>query len=379
MLETKISNRFLEYFVELEDPRRYYGNKKHELSDILVLTILAVIGGAEGWVDVEDFGVEKEEWLKGFLKLTNGIPSHDTIGKVFSMLESENFERCFLKWVKSIIKVEGREIIAIDGKTLRRSHNGINPAIHMISAWASRSGLILGQLKTEDKSNEITAIPELLGMIDVGGSIVTIDAAGCQKNIARQIVEQEGEYVLALKANQRFLYEEVSLYLSDCIKEDFKDIRYDSYETLEKGHGRIEKRKYWITDEIEWLQEKELWEGLRAIGCVESRRKNVKSGEVTTERRYYITTLSQDAVCFADAVRRHWSIENSLHWCLDVTFNEDQCRVRKDHGAENFAIIRRIALNLIKLEKSKGSISGKRKRAGWNNNYLPNILAAADF
>ena len=379
MLDDKISNRFSDYFADLEDPRRYYGNKLHELSDILVLTILAVIGGAESWVEVEEFGITKEEWLKTFLKLPNSIPSHDTIGRLFAMLEPECFERCFLNWVKSLIKIEENEVIAIDGKTLRRSHDNDKKPIHIISAWATRNGLILGQMKTEEKSNEITAIPELLEMIDIGGCTVTIDAMGCQREIAEQIVRQEGEYVLALKGNQKLLHEDVSLFFADAFKKDLRGVAHDHYETIEKGHGRIETRSYWISEQINWLQKEHVWPGLRAIGCVESIREKVKTGEVSKEIRYYITSLSADAICFADAVRRHWSIENNLHWALDVTFNEDQCRVRKDHGAENFAVVRHIALNLIRLEESKGSLRGKRKRAGWNNCYLTRVLSAAGF
>jgi len=375
----KISNRFLDYFADLEDPRRYYGNKLHELSDVLVLTILAVISGAESWVDVEEFGINKEEWLKTFLKLPNGIPSHDTIGRVFAMLEPEGFERCFLNWVKSLITVEKNEVIAIDGKTLRGSHNNGKNPIHLVSAWATRNGLILGQLKTEEKSNEIIAIPQLLGMIDVGGCTVTIDAMGCQRSVAEQIINRDGDYVLALKGNQKLMHEDVALFFTGAFEKDFKDTSYDTYETIEKGHGRIETRRYWISDKIDWLQKEHGWPGLKAIGCVESIREKVKSKEVTKEIRYYLTSLQSEAIAFADAVRRHWSIENSLHWSLDVTFNEDQCRVRKDHSAENFAVIRHIAINLVRLEESKGSLRGKRKRAGWSNVYLTKVLAAAVF
>lgn len=379
MLESKISNRFLDYFADLEDPRRYYGNKLHELSDILVLTILGVISGAESWVDVEEFGVNKEDWLKTFLKLHNGIPSHDTIGRVFALLEPENFERCFLNWVKSLIKVEGNEVVAIDGKTLRRSHNGDKNPLHLISAWATCSGLILGQIKAEEKSNEITAIPGLLSMLDINGSTVTIDAMGCQREIAEQIVKQGGNYALALKGNQKLLHEDVALFFTGAFKKDFKGIAYDEYETLEKGHGRIERRRYWISDQIDWLQREHNWPGLKAIGCVESIREKVKTREVTKETRYYLTSLQSEAILFADAVRRHWTIENSLHWALDVVFDEDRCRVRKDNGAENFAVIRHIAINLVKLEESKGSLRGKRKRAGWNNSYLTRVLSASGF
>lgn len=371
-----LSSRFLDYFAELDDPRRCYGNKRHELSDILALTILAVISGAESWVDVEEFGLNKESWLINFLKLPNGIPSHDTIGRVFSRLNPEHLEQCFLTWVKSLIQVNGTEVIAIDGKTIRRSYDGEHRAIHMISAWATQNGLVLGQLKTKDKSNEITAIPELLGMIDVAGCTVTIDAMGCQRTIAQAILEQGGDYILALKGNQKTLHDDVQFYFETARKKAFRGIEHDEYETIEKGHGRIETRRYWVTKQIGWLDEHQ-WPGLKAIGCVESIRE--MKDKITCEQRYFLASISAEAVRFADAVRRHWSVENCLHWSLDVTFNEDQCRVRKDNAPENFAVIRHIALNLVKHEQSKGSLKGKRKRAGWNNAYLTRVLQAAGF
>ncbi len=373
-----LSTRFLDYFAQLDDPRRCYGNKRHELSDVLVLTILAVISGAESWVEVEEFGHYKEAWLKEFLQLPNGIPSHDTIGRIFSRLNPEHLESCFLNWVKSLIGINNnREVIAIDGKTLRRSYDGESKAIHMISAWAAQNGLVLGQIKTEDKSNEITAIPALLQMIEVAGCTVTIDAMGCQRDIAEKILEKEGDYILALKGNQKTLHEDVKLFFEANQANHFKGTSHDYYETVEKGHGRIETRRYWITDAIDWLKKEHDWPGLQTIACVESVREI--RDKTTCERRYYITTLAAQAVTFAEAVRRHWAIENCLHWSLDVTFNEDQCRVRKDQAPENFAVIRHIAINLIKHEKSKGSLKGKRKRAGWNTNYLTSILQAAGF
>lgn len=377
MLEEGLSHKFLEHFAILKDPRRYYGNKQHELSDIIVITILAVISGAESWVDVEEFGLDKEDWLKKFLKLPNGIPSHDTIGRVFARIDSGCLEKCFLGWVQSLIEIEEKEVIAIDGKTVRRSNDKERSAIHMVSAWATEKGLVLGQTKTEEKSNEIKAIPELLGMVDVKGCTVTIDAMGCQKKIAEKIIEKGGEYVLALKGNQKQLHEDVKLFFDHAFEKERKGIGHDFYETIEKGHGRIETRRYWIDEEIDWLKKEHNWIGLKAIGCVEGVREI--NGKVTQEKRYYITSLPGDAEIFGNAVRRHWAIENNLHWSLDVTFNEDQSRVRKDHGAENFAVIRHIAINLIKLEKSKGSLRCKRKRAGWNNRYLASVLEAAGF
>lgn len=314
------------------DPRKETHNKRHQLADILVLTLLASICGAQTWTDVEEFGKSKEEWLKTFLKLPNGIPSHDTIGDLYARLSPSQLQQGFLSWVQSLVEVSGGDIIPIDGKTLRRSYDRADGrgAIHMVSAWSSANGVVLGQLKTEEKSNEITAIPELLGMLDIKGCIVTIDAMGCQKEIAKQIVTQEGDYVLALKGNQGGLFEDVQLYMDSLINQQLKNKPMQTTQTLDKGHGRIEERRYWITDSIDWLPKKQDWEGLKSIGVVESIRS---IGEkVTTERRYYINSLPMNAVRFSDAVRTHWSIENQLHWSLDVSFNEDQCRVRKSYG-----------------------------------------------
>lgn len=238
MSASLLSNRFLDYFAELDDPRRCYGNKRHELSDVLVLTILAVISGAESWVEVEEFGHHKEAWLKQFLQLPNGIPSHDTIGRIFSRLNPEHLESCFLNWVKSLVQINRKEVIAIDGKTLRRSYEGESRAIHMVSAWATQNGLVLGQIKTEDKSNEITAIPALLQMIEVAGCTVTIDAMGCQRDIAEKILDKEGDYVLALKSNQKTLHEDIKLFFETHRVNHFKETKYDYYKTIEKGHGR---------------------------------------------------------------------------------------------------------------------------------------------
>jgi predicted transposase YbfD/YdcC len=362
------------------DPRKDTHNKRHHLADILVLTILASLCGAQTWTDVEEFGKAKEEWLKTFLKLPNGIPSHDTIGDLYSRLCPSQLQEGFLSWVQSLVGVNKGDIIPIDGKTLRRSYDRAKGrgAIHMVSAWSSANGLVLGQLKTDDKSNEIRAIPELLGMLDIKGCIVTIDAMGCQKEIAKQIVSQGGDYVFALKGNQAGLFEDVQLYMDSLISQQLKNKPMQTLQTLDKDHGRIEERRYWITDAIDWLSQKKDWEGFKSIGVVESSRS---IGEkVTTERRYYINSLSMDAVCFSQAVRAHWSIENQLHWSLDVSFNEDQCRVRKDNAPENFSIIRHIALCMLKKEKtSKVGINIKRNKAGWDNRYLSQILISSDF
>lgn len=379
-MNQSISKTFLSHFAELIDPRKNNHNKRHLLSDILVMTILAVLCGAESWTDVEEFGEAKEEWLRTFLQLPNGIPSHDTIGDLYSRLNPKQLQACFLSWIQSLVQVTQSEIVPIDGKTLRRSYDtkSNRGAIHMVSAWASANGVVLGQIKTDEKSNEITAIPELLGMLDIKGCIVTIDAMGCQKNIAEKIVEKEANYVLALKGNQGGLYEDVKLYMDSIVDQQLKNVPHKSLEIIEKGHGRIEERRYWVTEAIDWLPQKELWKNLKSIGVVESKRHI--GNKVSEERRYYIASISADAELFSSAVRKHWSIENHLHWSLDVAFNEDNCRVRKDNAPENFSIIRHIVLNLLKMEKTaKVGLKIKRNKAGWDNRYLTKVLVAAGF
>lgn len=375
-----LSKNFLSHFSCIIDPRKNTHNKRHQLSDILVLTILASICGAETWTDVEEFGKSKLLWLKSFLQLPYGIPSHDTIGDLYARICPSQLQEGFLSWVQSVVEVTGGDIIPIDGKTLRRSYDRAEGrgAIHMVSAWSSANGVVLGQLKTEEKSNEITAIPKLLGMLDIKGCTVTIDAMGCQREIAKQIVNQGGNYVLALKGNQGGLYEDVQLYMDSLIAQELKNKPIETTHTLDKGHGRIEERHYWVTDAIDWLSQKKDWEGLKSVGVIEATR--YIGEKITTERRYYISSASADALRFSEAVRTHWSIENQLHWSLDVSFNEDQCRVRKDNAPENFSIIRHIALSMLKKEKtSKVGIKIKRNKAGWDNRYLAQILMSSDF
>jgi predicted transposase YbfD/YdcC len=371
-----LSNHFEEHFATIEDPRKDTHNKRHKLMDILVLTILAVISGAEDWVAVERFGESKKDWLGTFLELPYGIPSHDTLGDLFQRMNPKQLQESFLSWINALVRITGGEIIAVDGKTLRRSYDKGDGkgAIHMVSAWAVKNRVVLGQVKTEEKSNEITAIPELLEMLDIENGVVTIDAMGCQKEIASQIVSQKGDYVLALKGNQGTLHGDVELYLTTAKQNAFKEIAHSYYETFDGDHGRIETRRYWITDQIHWLEEKGKWVGLKSIGMVESEREI--DNKMTRETRYYIASINPEAQRFAECVRAHWNIENNLHWSLDVSFNEDQCRVRKGHAAENFAVIRHIALNLLKQENTaKVGIANKRKMAGWNNQYLAKVLA----
>ena len=288
-----------------------------------------------------------------------------------------------MKWINLLFDFTGGEIIAIDGKTLCHSYDTATerPAIHMISAWACKNSIVLSQVKTSEKSNEITTIPELLKLLDLKGNIVTIDAMGCQKKIAKQIIEQEGNYVFNLKGNQSSLHDDVRLFIESYIDEKkLQEYKFDYYECMDSDHGRIESRRYWITDELEWLLQSKEWSGLRNIGMVEYIRTDKISGQQHIERRCFISSLEGKARPFAEAVRMHWAIENGLHWCLDVGFNEDACRVRKDYAAENFAVLRHIALNLLKNEKTaKVGIQNKRLMAGWDDAYLAKLLAGSKF
>lgn len=363
-----------EHFSSLKDPRIQL-KTRHKLIDIIIITICAVICGADDWQEVVDYGKAKKGWLKTFLELPHGIPSHDTFGRVFSLLRPEELERCFISWIHAVFEVTAGQTVAIDGKTLRRSHDrsSSKAAIHMVGAWAAQTGVILGQRKTEDKSNEITAIPELLTLLEIKGCIVTIDAMGCQKEIARQIVDQEADYVLALKGNQGTLHKDVELFFEDALQCDFKDIPHESYETTDGGHGRVEVRRYVTVTDLDWLEDRAKWKNLNLIGMVQSERHI--GDKITRETRYYISSLPNDVQRFAAAVRNHWSIENQLHWVLDIAFREDDNRVRDRNAASNLSILRRFALSLCKQEKTaKVGIKVKRKRAGWNNDYLLTLL-----
>ena len=361
------------HFENLKDPR-VEGKNRHLLIDIITIAICGVASGASGWEQIEIFGQAKQEWLATFLELPNGIPGHDTFRRVISRLNTKIFQECFLSWVHSVVEVTDGEIIPIDGKTLRRSHDSKSgkSAIHMVSAWAANNRLVLGQVKTEEKSNEITAIPELLKLLEIKGCIVTIDAMGCQKKIAEQIVQQGGDYVLGLKGNQGSLLKAVETIFSQADAETFNSDKFDFYQSESKGHGRHEIRSHYTTDAAE-LPMAAQWKGLRTIGVVVAERQ-VKNKK-TTECRYYISSQENKAEFFAKAVRSHWGIENSLHYVLDVTFREDECRIRKDDAPENFAVLRHIARNLLQREQTKMSIKQKQFRCACDNDFLAKVLA----
>lgn len=364
-----------EHFCILPDPR-VDRTKLHKLEDILTIAICAVICGAETWVDIVDFGKAKQSWLQTFLELPNGIPSHDTFGRVFAALDPQGFERCFQSWIADLAGSSAGKLIAIDGKTIRRSLDRASSkaAIHMVTAWVHENHAVFGQVRTEDKSNEITAIPMLLEMLNLKAATVTIDAMGCQKDIAQKVLDKGGQYVLAVKSNQGTLYEDIRLFLDEAIENDFCGIQHDLYERAEKGHGRIETRRCWTTGYTEWLRKRHNWPGLESIAAVDCRRQ--VGDKISTERRYFISSLpGRTAQRIAVAVRNHWCIENQLHWSLDVCFGEDQSRVRIGNAAENLSRVRRLALTLLKQEKTaKVGIKAKRLMAGWNENYLLKVL-----
>ena len=374
-MDKELAQSVIKHFSNLKDPR-INRKKLYPLMEIIFVVLCGSICGAESWRDFVIFGNGKVEFLRQYFHFKNGIPSKNTFARVFSALCPEAFKSCFIEWVKSL-QENLKDIIAIDGKTLRGSFDTTKgqSAIHMVSAFATQAKLVLGQQKVSDKSNEITAIPLLLEMLELKGSIITIDAMGCQKTIAKKIIEEEADYVFSLKGNHGTLHEDVELFFkTECDKNESKFI-IDQCEETDAGHGRIEKRECWATDKIDWLEQKDEWKGLNAIVMIKETRE--KGDKKSIERHFFITSLPANSKLIASAVRAHWKIENTLHWTLDMTFREDASRIREKNASENMAIIRHTALNMLKNAKKsmkEMSIKALRKLAGWRNDTLELVL-----
>lgn len=365
-------------FSNLEDPRRETKNKYHIFTEIMIIALCGTICGANNWTSIAAYGRAKEQWFRTFLELPEGIPSHDTFNDVFTKLNAEQFEKCFISWVSSITHLLPGEVISIDGKTLRRSHDMANgkQSIHMVSAWSTSNEIVLGQYKTEEKSNEITAIPMLLDMLSIEKCLVTIDAMGCQKKISEAILSKGADYLLAVKENQPNLYAAINELFFESDAATFDKHVYDFAEQTNKGHGRIETRRCWVFKDLDTLTfDVSVWKGITAFVIIESER--TVNGETSVEHRFYITSCKKKrASYYIKSTRDHWHVENKLHWVLDVAFREDESRLRKGDGAENFSILRRIVLNLLKKEKTdKTGTETKRLRAGWDNNYLKTVVS----
>jgi predicted transposase YbfD/YdcC len=374
----------IEHFQRLPDPR-INRCKEHDLIDILVIGLCTLLCGGETFNDMEDFGEAQYDWFKGFLRLPQGIPSHDTFNRVLAALDPKAFLDCFLAWTQSLRQAISQEIVSLDGKALRRAGQSKEALKYVVSAWAQENRLVLGQVKVAQKSNEITALPELLRVLELSGCIVTTDAMGCQKTIAKEIIEADADYVLALKGNQETVHQEVQQFLDGLLAEReaprsvgaklspaASTLAY--LERVEKDHGRIETRRYYQSGALEWFEDQDKWEGLKSVGMVESIREI--QGQQQRERRYFLSSLPVNVGLFARAVRGHWGIENKVHWVLDVVFGEDQSRARAGFAAENLATLRRLALNLLRQENTKRrGIKGKQLNAGWDHAYLMKLLA----
>jgi predicted transposase YbfD/YdcC len=362
------------YFAELPDPRSDI-NRRHNLVDLVTIAVCAATCGADEWTEVAEFGRIREEWFRQYLELPFGIPSHDTFGRVFALLDPQAFQESLLGWLTAVFDIKDAQVIAIDGKTARRSGDNRlgKKALHMVSAWATESSIVLGQVKTAEKSNEITAIPELLDMIDIEGATVTIDAMGCQREIVEKIIEKGGDYIIGLKRNQGNLHGRAVKLFEEVAGENFHCVRQRHKTTVEHGHGRTEVRDHTIIQDLFTSEQDEAWAGLRCFGRVVYQR--TVDGKVNEEVRYYITSLPCAAKSFAERVRAHWSIENSLHWSLDVSFGEDSSRIRTGNAQENMNTLRKFTLSLLKNETSnKRGIKNKRKCAGWDPGYMLKVL-----
>jgi predicted transposase YbfD/YdcC len=380
-MQTHHRLNLIEQLQQLPDPR-VQGRCEHDLVDVLVIALCCLLCGGEGFNDMEDFGRAKRPWFRTFLRLRSGIPTHDTFNRVFAALKPEAFLEMFMAWTQTLRTSVAEEIVALDGKALRRAlERGDSPRV-IVSAWAASNSLVLGQVEVPDKTNEITAVPKLLRALELSGCIVTLDAMGCQKNIAKEIKEADAEYVLALKGNQGQCHAEIKSYLDDAVarhaekapaKRNAVPLAYQ--ETVEKDHGRLETRRYWQSADLDWFAGQAEWEGLRSVGVVESLRQ-VGEAAPTVERRYYLSSLEVDVEKFARAVRGHWAIENSLHWVLDVQCGEDRSRARAGHAGANLATLRRLALNLLKQDRTKKrGLKGKQLNASWDHRYLLRLLA----
>jgi predicted transposase YbfD/YdcC len=371
---------FLDYFKDLPDPRQL-GKVVYPLAEVLLLCLLAVLGGAETFVDIARFGEKKLGLLRRFRPFRDGTPSHDHLGDIFATLDAGQFQRCFVAWVAALTGTPA-DVIAIDGKTLRRSYQkkGAKAPIHMVSAFAARQRLVLGQVKVADKSNEIVAIPALLAMMAIEGAIVTIDAMGCQREIAQQILDQKADYVLALKGNQGTLREDVEVFAAEQKANGFKNTKVSRHQTVDGDHGRIETRTYTAIHDVAWLQERHNWPGLQGVVMVESVREipgpSPGTDKIERETRFYITSLVWLAIQLGPVIRSHRAVENSLHWVLDMIFRDDECRIRTDHAPANFTTLRHMALNLIRKAPGKDSLRLKRKVAAWDDDFLASLIAA---
>lgn len=368
------------HFQDLPDPR-VNRTKDHELIDVLTIAICTLLCAGESFNDMADFGAAKEDWFRTFLSLKNGIPSHDTFNRVFAALDPQAFGDCFMAWTQSLRAAVAQEIVALDGKALRRALAADQNSKVIVSAWAHSNGLVLGQLKVADKSNEITALPKLLRALELSGCIVTVDALGTQKQIAKEITEADANYVMALKGNHEVVHDEVKTFLDATVAErEARPVHPSTaaatlavLETVDKDHGRLETRRYYQSAALDWFADRAQWEGLATVGMVEALRE--ANGKPTVERRYYLSSLPLGVETFARAVRGHWGIENSLHWVLDVQMGEDDSRARTGYAAENLATLRRLALNLLKREATKKrGIRGKQLNASWDHAYLLRLL-----